>query len=97
MRLGYYLLPHFCQTRIMSCFYFTVILSTHFFMRGTTVKPVGIERQQPIKKSPNQIFRKSALQPKRKSKIPKLITAVIATETNNTKSIVPCVFDNFIV
>ena len=73
------------------------MLSTHFLMSGTTVKPVGIERQQPIRKSPNQIFRKSARQPKRNSKMPKLITAVIAMETNSTKSTVPCVFDSFIV
>jgi hypothetical protein len=58
-------------------------------MSGTTVKLVGIERQQPIKKSPTHIFKKSSLQPKRKSNIPKLITAVIEIETNNTKSIVP--------
>jgi hypothetical protein len=66
-------------------------------MSGTSVKPVGMERQQPIRKSPNQIFRKSARQPKRNNKMPKLITAVIAMETNSTKSTVPCVFDSFIV
>jgi hypothetical protein len=81
----------------MCRFYCSVILSTHFFISGTTVKPVGIERQQPIRKSPNQIFKKSGRQPKRSSNMPKLITAVIAMETNSTKSTVPCVFDSFIV
>ena len=64
-------------------------------MSGTTVKPVGIDKQHPIRKSPNQIFIKSARQPKRNVKMPKLITAVIAMETNSTKSIVPCVLENF--
>jgi hypothetical protein len=87
----------FYQNCILCCFYFTVILSTHFFISGTIVKPVGMERQQPIKKSLNHILKKPTLQPKRKSKMPKLITAVIVTETNNTLSMAPCLFDNFIV
>lgn len=71
------------------------LLSSHtiypFLICGITVKLVGIERQQPIKKSLTQIYRKSACQPRRKSKMPTLIKAVIAMETNDTKGIVPCI------
>ena len=48
---------------------------------------VGIETHQPIKKLLTQIFRKTARQFTRKSKMPTLIKADIAMESNETKSI----------
>jgi len=73
-----------------------VIASTHRFIKGTTVNPVGIDKQQPTKKSAIQIVKKSVRQPTRKSNMPKLITAVMAIETNSTNKTVPCFGESFI-
>jgi len=89
--------PPLRQTAVSSHFYFSVILSTNFFNNGTTVKPVGIDKQQPIKKSPNHIFIKFSCQPSRMSEMPKLITAVIEMDTSKANKIAPCVFESFIV
>ena len=53
-------------------------------MSGTTVKPVGIERQQPIKKSPNQIFKKSSRQPRLSILFNRLVKFSLSALSKNT-------------
>lgn len=72
------------------------MLSTHFFITGTTVKPVGMDNKHPIVKSWNHLAKKPLCNPSRIKEIPKLITAVMQIEINTANKTDPCVFDNLI-
>ena len=72
------------------------MLSTHFFITGTTVKPVGMDNKHPIMKSWNHLAKKPLCIPSRIKEIPKLITAVMEIEINTTNKTDACVLDNLI-
>jgi hypothetical protein len=74
----------------------SVMLSTHFFITGTTIKPVGMDNKHPTMKSWNHLAKKPLCNPSRINEIPKLITAVMQMEINTANKTDPCVFDNLI-
>ena len=78
-------------------FYSTVIRSIAFFIKGTTIKPVGIESHNSTRKYlKNHTCKKSAVHPVLVNNKPKVIVADIAMETRNVNTIIDCTLDNFL-
>ena len=77
-------------------FYSAVILSIAFFIKGTTIKPVGMESHNSTRKYlKNHICKKSAVHPVLVNNKPKVIVPDIAIETKNVNTIIDCILDNF--
>jgi hypothetical protein len=76
--------------------FYLVILSTAFFIAGTTIKPVGMDSHNSTRKYlKNHIFKKSGCQPILVNNKPKLIIPDMARETSIVNTIIDCTLDNF--
>jgi hypothetical protein len=77
--------------------FYLVILSTAFFIAGTTIKPVGMDNHTSTRKYlKNHIFKKSGCQPILVNNKPKLIIPDMARETSIVNTIIDCTLDNFL-
>jgi hypothetical protein len=74
------------------------MLSTAFFIKGTTRKPVGIESHNSTRKYlKNQMLKKSGCHPVLVNNKPKLIIPDIAMDTKMVNTIIDCTLDNFFI
>jgi hypothetical protein len=97
MRLNVEILMNVTTSFLRQTFYSIVILSIAFFIKGTTIKPVGIESHNSTRKYlKNHTCIKSGVHPVLVNNKPKVIVPDMAIETRNVNTIIDCTLDNFL-